>query len=36
MREALGPSVTPNDGYTSGWVWSYPLLAALKKAAGRR
>ena len=32
MREALGSSVTPNDGYTSGWVWSYPLLAALKKA----
>jgi ABC-type branched-subunit amino acid transport system substrate-binding protein len=32
MREALGSSVTPNDGYTSGWVWSYPLLAALKAA----
>jgi ABC-type branched-subunit amino acid transport system substrate-binding protein len=31
MREALG-SVTPNDGYTSGWVWSYPLKAALAKA----
>jgi len=31
MREALG-SVTPNDGYTSGWVWSYPLRAALSKA----
>ena len=31
MRQALG-DVTPNDGYTSGWVWSYPLLAALKKA----
>jgi ABC-type branched-subunit amino acid transport system substrate-binding protein len=31
MREALG-SVTPNDGYTSGWVWSYPLKAALLKA----
>jgi ABC-type branched-subunit amino acid transport system substrate-binding protein len=32
LREAL-PSVTPNDGYTSGWVWSYPLKAALEKAA---
>jgi ABC-type branched-subunit amino acid transport system substrate-binding protein len=31
MRAALG-DVTPNDGYTSGWVWSYPLLAAMKKA----
>jgi ABC-type branched-subunit amino acid transport system substrate-binding protein len=31
MREALG-SVTPNDGYTSGWVWSYPMKAALLKA----
>jgi ABC-type branched-subunit amino acid transport system substrate-binding protein len=33
MREALGSSITPNDGYTSGWVWSYPLKAALTKAA---
>ncbi|WP_202919353.1 ABC transporter substrate-binding protein [Saccharothrix deserti] len=32
MREAL-PGVTPNDGYTAGWVWSYPLKAALTKAA---
>jgi ABC-type branched-subunit amino acid transport system substrate-binding protein len=32
MREALG-DVTPNDGYTAGWVWSYELLAALKQAA---
>ncbi|MFD0203283.1 MULTISPECIES: ABC transporter substrate-binding protein [Saccharothrix] len=32
MREAL-PTVTPNDGYTAGWVWSYPLKAALAKAA---
>ncbi|GLI00081.1 branched-chain amino acid ABC transporter substrate-binding protein [Phytohabitans aurantiacus] len=31
MREALG-SVTPNDGYTSGWVWSYSMKAALSKA----
>jgi ABC-type branched-subunit amino acid transport system substrate-binding protein len=32
MREALG-GVTPNEGYTSGWVWSYPMKAALEKAA---
>jgi ABC-type branched-subunit amino acid transport system substrate-binding protein len=31
MREALG-RVTPNDGYTSGWVWSYPMKAALQQA----
>lgn len=31
LRESL-PGVTPSEGYTSGWVWSYPLLAALKKA----
>lgn len=31
MRAALG-KVTPNDGYTSGWVWSYPMKAALEKA----
>ena len=33
MREAVGSGVTPNDGYTAGWVWSYPLKAALEKAA---
>jgi ABC-type branched-subunit amino acid transport system substrate-binding protein len=33
MREALGTVAQKNDGYTSGWVWSYPLKAALKKAA---
>ena len=32
MREALG-DVQGNDGYTSGWMWSYPLLAALEQAA---
>ncbi|MFI6496302.1 ABC transporter substrate-binding protein [Nonomuraea typhae] len=30
MRDAL-PGVTPNDGYTSGWSWSYPMKAALEK-----
>jgi ABC-type branched-subunit amino acid transport system substrate-binding protein len=31
MREALG-EVDANDGYTSGWVWSYPLRAVLEAA----
>lgn len=31
MREALG-DVQGNDGYTVGWFWSYPLLAALEAA----
>ena len=25
-------TAAPNDGYTAGWVWSYPLKAALQKA----
>jgi ABC-type branched-subunit amino acid transport system substrate-binding protein len=36
MREALGSGVTPNDGYTSGWAWSYPLKAALQKAVDNK
>jgi ABC-type branched-subunit amino acid transport system substrate-binding protein len=33
MREAIGnPAGGANDGYTAGWVWSYPLKAALEKA----
>ncbi|HEX2316269.1 MAG TPA: ABC transporter substrate-binding protein [Thermomonospora sp.] len=32
MRRAIG-SVRPNDNYTSGWVWSYPLKAVLQRAA---
>jgi hypothetical protein len=35
MREALG-SVDPNDGYTAGWVWSYPLKTALEEAYDAR
>jgi ABC-type branched-subunit amino acid transport system substrate-binding protein len=35
MREAL-PGVKPNDGYTAGWVWAYPLKAALQKAADNK
>jgi ABC-type branched-subunit amino acid transport system substrate-binding protein len=31
MREALG-DVQGNDGYTSGWIWQYPLKAALERA----
>ena len=31
MREALG-EVEGNDGYTSGWAWSYPMKAALEAA----
>lgn len=31
MREALG-DVEPNDGYTAGWVWSYPMQAAIEAA----
>ncbi|WP_319456551.1 MULTISPECIES: ABC transporter substrate-binding protein [unclassified Mycobacterium] len=31
MRSALG-NVTGNEGYTAGWVFSYPLKAALQKA----
>jgi ABC-type branched-subunit amino acid transport system substrate-binding protein len=34
MQEQLGDGVLPaNDGYTYGWVWQYPLKAALAKAA---
>ncbi|MEV5407728.1 ABC transporter substrate-binding protein [Thermopolyspora sp. NPDC052614] len=31
MREALGNVSAPNDGYTSGWSWAYPMKAALEK-----
>jgi ABC-type branched-subunit amino acid transport system substrate-binding protein len=33
MRETLGTSIKGNDGYTAGWIWSYPLKAALEQAA---
>ncbi|MEP6666607.1 MAG: ABC transporter substrate-binding protein [Nocardioidaceae bacterium] len=33
MRAAL-PDVEPNDGYTAGWVWSYPMKAALEEWLG--
>jgi ABC-type branched-subunit amino acid transport system substrate-binding protein len=37
LREALTPTPSPlSDGYTAGWVWSYPLKAALEKAAANK
>jgi ABC-type branched-subunit amino acid transport system substrate-binding protein len=35
LAGALDPAMfkaAPNDGYTAGWVWSYPMKAALQKA----
>jgi len=33
MRAELTPTPDPlSDGYTAGWVWNYPLKAALEKA----
>ncbi len=33
MQAQLGEGVLPaNDGYTIGWVWQYPLKAAIAKA----
>lgn len=36
MRDALGTPSPLSDGYTAGWVWSYPLKAALQKAADNK
>jgi ABC-type branched-subunit amino acid transport system substrate-binding protein len=38
MREAVGAKFQsgPSDGWTAGWVWSYPLKAALEKAAANK
>lgn len=33
MRAALGNVAQPSEGHTAGWVLSYPLRAALEKAA---
>ncbi len=33
MRDALSDVENINDGYTAGWVWSYPMLQVLKDAA---
>lgn len=32
MRAALGEPEDVNDGYTAGWMWQYPLKAALEAA----
>jgi ABC-type branched-subunit amino acid transport system substrate-binding protein len=32
MRAAVGEVKNPNDGYTFGWGWQYPLKAALQGA----
>jgi ABC-type branched-subunit amino acid transport system substrate-binding protein len=32
MAEATGGKPPANDGYTFGWIWSYPLKAVLEKA----
>jgi ABC-type branched-subunit amino acid transport system substrate-binding protein len=33
MREAFGENPPINQGYAAGWVWSYPIKAALEAAA---
>ncbi|MTV26645.1 ABC transporter substrate-binding protein [Nitriliruptoraceae bacterium ZYF776] len=33
MREALGGELPTNDGFTFGWIWSYPILRVLEAAA---
>ena len=33
MQDALGGELPANDGFTFGWIWSYPLLTALEDAA---
>lgn len=33
MAVSLDGELPPNDGFTFGWIWSYPLLAALEHAA---
>lgn len=32
MRDALGTPEDLSDGYTAGWMWQYPLKAALEAA----
>lgn len=33
MEEAAGEDLPANDGYTFGWIWAYPVKAALEQAA---
>lgn len=32
MRKAVGDDLPRNEGYTFGWIWSYPIKAALDAA----
>jgi ABC-type branched-subunit amino acid transport system substrate-binding protein len=32
MVEAAGDQLPPNDGYTFGWIWSYPMKSLLEAA----
>src|SRR5690606_10443372 len=32
LRDALGEPEDLNDGYTIGWIWQYPIKAALEAA----
>jgi ABC-type branched-subunit amino acid transport system substrate-binding protein len=32
MQESLDGKLPTNDGYTYGWIWSYPIKAALEAA----
>ena len=32
MEQALGGKPPANDGYTFGWIWSYPIKAVLEQA----
>ncbi|HJR19153.1 MAG TPA: ABC transporter substrate-binding protein [Actinomycetota bacterium] len=32
MKAAAGSKLPANEGYTSGWIWSYPVKAVLEKA----
>ena len=32
MKQALGGKAPANDGYTYGWIWSYPMKALLEQA----
>jgi ABC-type branched-subunit amino acid transport system substrate-binding protein len=32
MKAAVGTTLPANEGFTSGWIWSYPVKALLEKA----
>ena len=32
MAAAVGSTLPANEGFTSGWIWSYPMKAVLEKA----